>query len=90
MIGESTCLLLSNVSFIACHRMHPPLYIQAKAPNFSVANKSLDATFMIMTFHCLPQSIKAQGPFLEKLFLQTDKPPLFEPLLLLVHLAVIG
>ncbi len=45
---------------------------------------------MIMAFHCLPQSIKAQGPFLEKLFLQTDKPPLFVPFLRLVHLAVIG
>ena len=32
-----------------------PLYVQANAPEFPLADESLDAVMAMMTFHCLPQ-----------------------------------
>ncbi len=33
----------------------PPLFIQATAPALPLAAASMDAVFLVMTFHCLPQ-----------------------------------
>ncbi len=33
----------------------PPFFIQATAPHLPLATASLDAVFLVMTFHCLPQ-----------------------------------
>ena len=34
---------------------HPPHFIQATAPALPLAWQSMDAAFLVMTFHCLPQ-----------------------------------
>ncbi len=36
------------------HGPRPPLDVQASAPFFPYAAESLDAVFLVMTFHCLP------------------------------------
>ena len=33
----------------------PPIFIQATAPDLPLASASMDAIFMVMTFHCLPK-----------------------------------
>lgn len=33
----------------------PPVYVQADAPFFPFTAESLDAVFLVMTFHCLPR-----------------------------------
>lgn len=37
------------------HAARPPLFVQASAPFFPFAADSMDAIFLVMTFHCLPQ-----------------------------------
>lgn len=34
---------------------HPPVFIQASATDLALASASMDAVFLVMTFHCLPQ-----------------------------------
>jgi len=34
---------------------HPPVFIQASATDLPLASASMDAVFLVMTFHCLPQ-----------------------------------
>jgi len=36
----------------------PPAYVQASAPFSPFAAASLDAVFLVMTFHCLPQPLR--------------------------------
>jgi ubiquinone/menaquinone biosynthesis C-methylase UbiE len=51
----------TDISFECQEGAHPqygarlPHYIQANAPFFPIKDNSLDAVFIIMTFHCLPQ-----------------------------------
>ncbi len=34
---------------------HPPIFIQATAPALPLASSTMDAVFLVMTFHCLPE-----------------------------------
>ena len=34
---------------------HPPIFIQASATDLALASASMDAVFLVMTFHCLPR-----------------------------------
>ena len=51
----------TDISFECKEGAHPeygvrlPHYIQADAPFFPFTDNSLDAVFIVMTFHCLPQ-----------------------------------
>ncbi len=51
----------TDINFECRQGSHPeygprrPIYVQANAPFLPFAEKSLDAVFLVMTFHCLPQ-----------------------------------